>query len=171
DQKRAAELQRLLREGQAALQAKQWDLASTSFLAAKKLAPTNVDVLAGLSQAQQAREASLVEARRRQEAQQRQVTIQKPPDGGKRTEATPALAASPLTPPSLPGQLTPPPTVKTPTPAQPVPQPKVEPPVKPLQPPPSASAQLPSTASPQPKPGQPPPATQTETPPRPAPQP
>jgi tetratricopeptide (TPR) repeat protein len=87
EQKRLTELQRLLSQGQAALQAQQWDTAVTILTAAKKLAPTNVDVLAGLSKAEHAREESLLETRRKQEDQQRQATLRAEAEARKQDEA------------------------------------------------------------------------------------
>ncbi len=63
----ATEATRLVGEGQAALAAGNHDRAVQSFTAAKALAPGNLDALTGLSKAEQARERSAAEARRRAE--------------------------------------------------------------------------------------------------------
>lgn len=76
-EQKAANLRRLLVEGQAALAAGQPDKAVQTFGEAKRLAPDNVDALAGLSKAEQARDRSRAEARRRQEEQDRQTAFRK----------------------------------------------------------------------------------------------
>jgi colicin import membrane protein len=75
-QKQAENLQKLLTQGRTALDAKQYDRAIQAFTEAKKLAPGNVEVLTGLSKAEQARVASLAQARRQAEEQQRQAAQQ-----------------------------------------------------------------------------------------------
>jgi tetratricopeptide (TPR) repeat protein len=77
-QKRAAEVARLLKEGQAALDARQFDRAATAFGEAKRLDPRNVEALAGLSKVDQARDAARrtdEEARRRQEEEKRRTEV------------------------------------------------------------------------------------------------
>ena len=59
EQGRQANLARLLKDGQTALDAKQYDKALSLLGEAKKLAPTSVDVQAALSKAQLARDAAL----------------------------------------------------------------------------------------------------------------
>lgn len=67
EQKQAQEVQRLLGDGWAALKAGKLDAAFKAFTDAKKLAPSNVDVLAGLAEAEQAREEAAARTRRQQE--------------------------------------------------------------------------------------------------------
>jgi tetratricopeptide (TPR) repeat protein len=59
EQARQANLTRLLKDGQAALDAKQYDKAISLLGEAKKLAPTSVDVQAALSKAQLARDNAI----------------------------------------------------------------------------------------------------------------
>jgi tetratricopeptide (TPR) repeat protein len=82
EERRTARLQKLMKEGEAALQAKQFDAAITAYSQAKKLAPGNVEVLSGLSRAEQARERTAVEARRKTEEQERQRNFVKLLDAG-----------------------------------------------------------------------------------------
>ena len=106
EKKAAADVQRLLSEGRTALKAGQVDAALKAFNEAKKLAPTNADVVAGLSEAERAREEALARARREQEAKDRAARLrQLLTDGqahlkaGRLSEAEKALAeASKLAP-------------------------------------------------------------------------
>jgi tetratricopeptide (TPR) repeat protein len=73
--RRAAEVQRLLTEGRAALAAQQHDRAIAAFRAAQQLAPDRVEVVAGLTQAEQARDAAALQARRQKEDLDRQAAV------------------------------------------------------------------------------------------------
>jgi tetratricopeptide (TPR) repeat protein len=68
---KAAEVKRLVTSGQAALAAGEHDKAVKAFTEARQLAPGNLDALAGLSKAEQARERGAADARRRDEEKQR----------------------------------------------------------------------------------------------------
>ena len=57
-------MQRLLTDGQAAFTAKKFSDAVAMFQQAKALDPPNVDVVAALSKAEQARDRALAEAKR-----------------------------------------------------------------------------------------------------------
>jgi tetratricopeptide (TPR) repeat protein len=82
ERKAAAEVQRLLNEGRAALKAGRIDAAVKAFGEAKKLVPANADVLAGLSEAERAREEAQARARREQEAKDRAARLRKLLDEG-----------------------------------------------------------------------------------------
>jgi tetratricopeptide (TPR) repeat protein len=77
DEQRAANLKRLVADGQAALAANNPDKAVQAFREAKKLAPADIDVLAGLSKAEQTRERAAAEARRRAEDEARGATFRR----------------------------------------------------------------------------------------------
>jgi tetratricopeptide (TPR) repeat protein len=83
EQQREADLQRALDEGRTALEARQFDQAVQAFTKAKKLAPANVDVLAGLSRAEQALQEHAAQARRRKDEEQRQAAFRKLLDSGR----------------------------------------------------------------------------------------
>ncbi|HYT87847.1 MAG TPA: hypothetical protein VEL76_03935 [Gemmataceae bacterium] len=70
-----ATVKRLVGEGQAALAANQHDKAVQAFTQAKALAPTNVEVLTGLTKAEQVRERAALDLRRQTADQERQKTF------------------------------------------------------------------------------------------------
>jgi tetratricopeptide (TPR) repeat protein len=71
EQQRALEVQRLIKEGQTALAAKQFDNASKAFSQAAKLMPGNAEAQVGLAQTEKARQDSLAQSRRQQDDQAR----------------------------------------------------------------------------------------------------
>jgi tetratricopeptide (TPR) repeat protein len=72
-----------LADAQAALTAKQLERAVTLFQEAKKLAPTDIDVLSGLAKAEQARDQELAKARRAGEAKTKQESFKRLFESGK----------------------------------------------------------------------------------------
>ncbi len=70
-QQRATEVQRLIREGNNALAAKQFDNAAKAFGQAAKLMPGNAEAQAGLARTEKARQDSLAQSRRQQADQER----------------------------------------------------------------------------------------------------
>lgn len=77
EQQRLANFQRFMKEGNAALAAKDFDKAVKAFRAANKLAPNDVDAFTGLSKAEQAHAQSLADARRLTEEKGRDKTFQR----------------------------------------------------------------------------------------------
>lgn len=75
EEKRAARLGNLLEQGKQALAARQYDRAVAAYREAKTLAPTNVDVLGGLSRAERERDAEVARIRREQEMKTRQTEV------------------------------------------------------------------------------------------------
>ncbi len=84
---RAAELDSLMTQGRLALETKQFDRAVKAFRDASKKAPGNVDVLAALSKAEQARDDATAVSKRQKEDQERQAAFQKLLDSGKASVA------------------------------------------------------------------------------------
>lgn len=75
EDRRAADLAQAMKDGQAALDAQRFAQAAAAFQKAKELAPTDVDVLAGLSKAEQLRSEQAARLRRQKEDQQRLATF------------------------------------------------------------------------------------------------
>jgi tetratricopeptide (TPR) repeat protein len=71
EQQRTAEFQRLMKEGNTALAAKQFDAAIKSFTQATKTLPGNAEATTALSRAEQARDQNSVQVRRQQEEAQK----------------------------------------------------------------------------------------------------
>src|SRR5262249_36096921 len=78
-----AVVKQALKEGQAALDAKQFDRAVGVFQAALKQAPGNVDLLVGLGMAERGRDTQSAVEKRQVEEQQRQLAFRKLIDGAK----------------------------------------------------------------------------------------
>ena len=83
DANRATRLKELVAAGQVALDIKDYAGAVDSFTQAKKIAPDNLDVLAGLTKAEQARDRALAEARRKSEETARTAGFQQFMKNGK----------------------------------------------------------------------------------------
>jgi tetratricopeptide (TPR) repeat protein len=83
ERQRADEALLKLTEGEKALQAQQYDKAVQAYREASKLAPTNVDALAGLSKAEQARADAAARGRRQKEEADRQANFRTLRDTGK----------------------------------------------------------------------------------------
>jgi tetratricopeptide (TPR) repeat protein len=77
DLKKADTLKQLLVDGNAALDAKKYADAAQSFQQAKRLAPDNLDVMTGLTKAEQARDRLLAEERRKAQETGRTQTFQR----------------------------------------------------------------------------------------------
>ncbi len=129
---RKARVAQLIQNGQQAQQAGQLDAAITQLTEAKKLDPTNVDVLTALSKAEVARDHARAAARA-------QETAKGPPPSPPATQPRPA--PTPVTPPSAP------PSKPNPTPA-----------TQPARPSPTPPAATPPAPKPSPIPAAPPPA-------------
>ncbi|MCI0464360.1 MAG: tetratricopeptide repeat protein [Gemmataceae bacterium] len=97
EQAKAANLRRLLAEGQAALATGKHDQAVKSFAEAKGLAPDNVDILVGLSKAEQARDRARAEARSRDQEKERLGAFRKLLDAGQANLANKQYDAAVLT--------------------------------------------------------------------------
>jgi tetratricopeptide (TPR) repeat protein len=83
EQDKAAVVTKLVAQGQAALKEQNHAAAVQAFQEARKVAPDNLDVLAGLTQAEQARDRQLAEARKKTDDAQRVENFQKLLKSGK----------------------------------------------------------------------------------------
>src|SRR5262249_16878174 len=83
DQQKTDRIRRLLTDGKAALDGKQYDAAIKSLRQAKTLAPDNVDVLTTLTKADQPPEQSRAEARRLAQEKDSQDNFRRLLDSGK----------------------------------------------------------------------------------------
>jgi tetratricopeptide (TPR) repeat protein len=94
--RQADELKQQLGAAQAALAAKQVDTAVRLFREAKKLAPTNVEVLAGLAKAEQMRDQELAAARKESDEKAKRALFQRFLSGGKANLAAKKYEAAAL---------------------------------------------------------------------------
>lgn len=73
--KRAGRVENLLAQGKKAADARQYDKAIAAYREARTLAPTNVEALSGLGQAERQRDAEVARVRRAQEMKTRQAEV------------------------------------------------------------------------------------------------